>query len=476
MKRKSIFGAVATLILAICFSVAAPVFTANAATECTKIAGYEYTAEYLLEEFGYTAADGADLFDGLTVSYRLEKKRNAAGVLEAVTPLDAETDKDLISQKPGEGERVVKTLTKKTDKVVFMAYGVYGFTVKKEGEADRTFNVATYNYNDLGLEGKEELKYDATQVEAFRAAVVAEAATKTACASDDEKGKFDISKVTVGEQTGLSTVVSSKLFAYEDITPTLYYRVPGSESYSSTSNDSFDIEKVGTYYFYVTFSVPAIGGSLDTTDLVVGEANGLGWYEKNDEGEPIGDVIIPIFSFEVTTADNPVIALNNTKKGYLNLEYTKVSDCFTITSASYKAKYALYYLASAEAVVKNTDETTAEYLARIEAAGGVNVTEDYENFESGSTNFTPEKKGYYYVEIFLKDENNLEAHEVSKAIDVTNEFKTVKKESEFFKNNVTSLVFLSISALCFIAIIVLLCIKPKETVELETKTGKTKNN
>ena len=49
------------------------------------------------------------------------------------------------------------------------------------------------------------------------------------------------------------------------------------------------------------------------------------------------------------------------------------------------------------------------------------------------------------------------------------EYKEVVPEKQFFKYNVTSIVFLSISALCFIGIIVVLLIRPKKTADLETK-------
>ena len=65
----------------------------------------------------------------------------------------------------------------------------------------------------------------------------------------------------------------------------------------------------------------------------------------------------------------------------------------------------------------------------------------------------------------------MEDNVISKPIDCTKQFTRVKQEKEFFKYNTTSIIFLSISAACFIAIIVLLCIKPKEEVKLETKSG-----
>ena len=475
MKRKSISGAITLLIVALIISFVTPTgLFADAAEENSKIAGYEYTAEYLLKEFGYTAEEGKDLFDDLKVEYRLTEKRNKDGSYETQTELNAETDAETIKNTPWKGECVKKELTKKTDKVIFYAYGVYTFYITK-GEAATADEkkVEVYNYADEGLAGKVEIKYDATKIDLFRSEVNEAVKNKKAGDSDDENGRLDVSEIPCDGKTGINSIVTSKLLAYEDLNSTLYYCAPDSESFSSTSSDYFKLEKVGTYAFYVTYSVPTVDGTLDTTDLVVGDLNGYGWYEKNDDDEPVGDLIIPIFTFEITEADNPVITVNDAKKGYLNLEYTKVDSLFTITSSSYKAKYTLYYLDAKDALVRDTEnnEKVEDFIKRLEKAGAKNITEDFENFETGSTDFTPDKKGYYYVEIYLKDDNNNPAHTVSKAIDVTNEFRTVKKETEFFKNNLVSVILFSISGACFIAIIVISCIKPKD-VQLETKSDK----
>lgn len=474
MKRKSISGAIALLIVALIISFVTPTAFVSAADENSKIAGYEYTAEYLLEEFGYTAEADKDLFDDLTVKYRLTSKRDKDGSREAVAELDAETDKEAISKTPWKSECVSKELTKKTDKVVFYAYGTYTFEIKK-GDATENKTVEVYNYADEGLSGKVEIKYDAAKIAAFQTAVTNAVSGKKAGDSDDDNGRIDLSEIECEGKTGINSIVTSKLLAYEDLTSTIYYCAPGSESFSSTSNDYIKLDKVGTHAFYVTYSVPTVDGTLDTTDLVVGDLAGYGWYAKDDDGNPTGSLIIPIFTFEITEADNPVIAVNDARRGYLNLEYTKVDTLFTITASSYKAKYTLYYLDAKDALVKNEDETADAFVERLVKAGAKDITENFENFETGSTDFTPDKKGYYYVEIYLKDDNNNPAHSVSKAIDVTNEFRTVKKETEFFKNNIVSIVLFSISALCFIAIIVILCIKPKE-VKLETKSEQTKKN
>ena len=58
---------------------------------------------------------------------------------------------------------------------------------------------------------------------------------------------------------------------------------------------------------------------------------------------------------------------------------------------------------------------------------------------------------------------------MSYAIACLDEYKEVVPEKQFFKYNVTSIVFLSISAVCFIGIIVVLLIKPKNTKDLEVK-------
>lgn len=450
MKRKTIFSLAVLLIIAICFTFVPVTTAANAEGDpIVKIMGYEYTAEYLMKEFGIVAEEGKDIFDGRTASYRWTKDKSGVAVAEV-------TDEDKKDE-----EAYSKTLSKGVDKVVFLAEGTYTFTVKKGETVEKTVDVLTKNYEQVD---EVDVSYDIAKTADFQSAVEKAAENKKTGDS------FSVSDIELNDEKGMSAIVSSKYFAYDDLDATIHYCVPSSSTYSTTSSSSFKLDKVGTYSFYVTYVCPNPTGTLSTDELVEGEG---GWYKKDDDGNATGDVIIPTFKFTVASSTNPQIVVNNSKQAYLNLEYTKVSDCFTITATDYKSEYSLYF--TTELVEYTEGESTEAYLAKIKAAKGFkNLTEDdkdYAKFKTGSLTFTPDTKGYYYVGLRVVDAYNMEDNVISKPIDCTKQFTRVKQEKEFFKYNTTSIIFLSISAACFIAIIVLLCIKPKEEVKLETKSG-----
>ena len=450
MKRKTIFSLAVLLIIAICFTFVPVTTAANAEGDpIVKIMGYKYTAEYLLKEFGIVAEEDKDILEGdRTVTYRWTKDKDG----NAVAEVTGDDNKDK--------EAYLKTLTKDTDEVEFLAEGTYTFTVKNGETVEKTVEVLTKHYEDVD---EVDVSYDIAKIADFQKQVAEAAKNKKTGDS------FALSDIELNDVTGMSSIVKSKYFAYDDLDATIHYCVPGSSTYSTTSSSSFKLDKVGTYSFYVTYVCPNPAGELNTDELVEGEG---GWYKKDDDGNATGDVVIPTFKFEVGFSTNPQIAVNNTKRAYLNLEYTKVSDCFTITATDYESEYSLYF--TTELVEYTEGESTEAYLAKIKAADGfkeLTEEDDYAKFKTGSLTFTPDTKGYYYVGLRVVDAYNMEDNVISKPIDCTKEFTRVKTEREFFKYNTTSVIFLSISAACFIAIIVLLCIKPKEEVKLETKSG-----
>ena len=66
----------------------------------------------------------------------------------------------------------------------------------------------------------------------------------------------------------------------------------------------------------------------------------------------------------------------------------------------------------------------------------------------------------------------METAVVSKPIAAQSEYKKVVLETQFWYYNWQSMVFLGIAVLCFVAIIVILCIKPKEAAKTLTVNKK----
>lgn len=260
----------------------------------------------------------------------------------------------------------------------------------------------------------------------------------------------------------ITDLLLDKYFDVEDLQGTLYYAVPGSsytsKSISDLDNVKFEVSKIGVYKFYIL--VENDFAEMTTEDLI--EDVG-GWYKTNEEGEKLDDnVVVPVFSFEVSSSTAPKISVSNSEKAYIGLKYTV--KCFTIVASDYEADYTLYY---------SDQELTSEQIgddyskATLESKGLKEVTlenkfSEANLFDSSTKTFTPETKGYYYVVCHVKDFANEDAALICNAINAQSELKQVKYEKQFFKYNWLSIVLLSIAVICFVAILLLLFVKPKE--------------
>ena len=86
---------------------------------------------------------------------------------------------------------------------------------------------------------------------------------------------------------------------------------------------------------------------------------------------------------------------------------------------------------------------------------------DYDN----KLSFTPNKIGSYKIDCFLTSDKSVRYASDSTIIRITDEPVTVQPANYWFQENLVSLIFLGVGTACLIAIIVLLFVKPKETVE-----------
>ena len=94
----------------------------------------------------------------------------------------------------------------------------------------------------------------------------------------------------------------------------------------------------------------------------------------------------------------------------------------------------------------------------------------------GKYTFTPVKVGAYKIKCEVSSGTSSSARyaEGETVISVAEEPSVVKPDNHWFRNNVWSIVFLSVGTLSLIGIIILLFIKPKEEVETD-ETGEALN-
>ena len=441
MKRNLLLLTVITFCLALVCSVfAVSPISANATVTLKKVSGFEYELSYLVEDAGttYQSAMTATI-NGVNV---VKPSTEEGGTTE-----QAQTDAGFRT----DGNKV-EFLDKKSYEVVVN---------NEDGTQATTFTVDTTT-----LPTKETLKYDYT-VEALTQ-YQEQVLTNTEVSED---GTDQMRPISVDDDyivPSVASLVKDEYFDVENLTGTLYYAAPDQTTFSSKSiNDidsvRFEVTKVGTYSFYVVLRNNFV--AMSTVDLVLG--NG-GWYEKDADGNPTGDVVIPVFSFSVEASSSPRVTVGASEKAYQGLQYTV--NCFNIVASDYNTEYTLYF--SDKKI--DQEDITAYDKTTLEGLGMVEVTEDngFEKdnlFNSSTKSFTPLKKGYYYVVLHVVDFANEHTTVISRVIDAQSELKEVEYESQFFKNNWVSVVLLTVAIVCFIAIIILLCVKPKEGSNLSTK-------
>lgn len=448
MKRNFLLASVITFCLALVLSFVAfnPV-TAYAEGEgaatvtLNKTNAYTYKMEYLANEAGDSMYN-----DKTTV------KVNGVEF--------AKTTSDLI-----EAHKTAGFYAADSKSIEFLKNDTYTITLHRdEVEADNP--ASEYNFNfAVNTTAKpvlwEDLKYD-YDTEALNA-------YKTEVEEATQKDGVAIKVDDDYEVPCITSLLSDKYFDVESLSGTLYYAVPGSsytsKSISDLDNVKFEVSKIGVYKFYIL--VENDFAEMTTEDLI--EDVG-GWYKTNDEGEKLDDnVVVPVFSFEVTSSTAPKISVGNSEKAYIGLKYTVKS--FTIVASDYETDYTLYY---------SENELTAEQIgddyskATLLTKGLTEVTKENEFtdanlFDEATKSFTPEKKGFYYVVCHVKDFANEDATLICNAINAQSELKQVKYEKEFFKYNWLSIVLLSIAVICFVAILLLLFVKPKENNANVTK-------
>lgn len=310
---------------------------------------------------------------------------------------------------------------------------------------------------------------DADALESFESAL--EKNLKTEYEVDDAKEEHYI---RVGESQyleipSMENLVKDDLCSYSNMSYTVNYKnLTETSTYSSSLK--VPVKFAGKYIFYVVFSDKS-SNTMKSEDF---------YKLDEDNVTPIyGSYGNFVFDFEIEDDAPMSIETSTQGAGYKGVQYT--AGKFTITASSYTVSYKLYY--SATSITAN-DTGWVEVLSTSDISNG--KTSDYfteDELEAiaydGSLTFTPDRLGYYKLVCDVDSSNSERSISESVIIEVKEEPTVVKPDSKWLQNNVWSVVFLSIGTLCLIAIIVLLCIKPKtETAEPEkkVKVKKSKKN
>ena len=446
----AVFALTLALALAFSFGVNADKTSAISANE--KLFGYEYDADYVLKDLGVEKiGENTSYTEGRKVEYVLEKENGQT--------IDPETEGYAESFR----SEVGSTIIFKRPNALYRI-----FVTDNGSDETAEYPVVSVKASDVDA----ATHYDPEKIADYASAV------KEYAKDLSTTSTFKFSELE--KKVSLSTIAKKDCFDILKTKVTVNYALPGASSVSSTSgssieNASFKTTKPGEYSFYFTFT-DELNNVDKTDDLIMGDG---GYYsDENDNGEwDDGDkLVIPVFTFTIEKASKPEVSLTTSEKAYIGLEY-KI-DCFNVTASDYTTEYKLYFIPSSNASA-NYDKDAEKYdiaangdsLYIADVLANPDVKDVTELLDTSSMKFKPEEKGYYYALLDIYSNNGYGRDEVmSYAIACLDEYTEVVTEKQFFKYNATSIIFLSISALSFIGIIVVLCIKPKQQKELETKS------
>lgn len=407
-------------------------------------------------DFVFNSDNTVSVYNG----YRYTASFKAYSVLGGIT------SSDLYISADGEGIWLQNAV--KPKEIQFNKKGANAFNVVyKNGDEEKV--VGTYSVTVIDKEDDVNAPVYNTLAFADRESNPAwesfTAALKEATMKDyGDDGKHS---VRLGEKVTLpsmKSLVKDDHTAYENLTHTVYYKTPSSASGSVTGWD-ITLGEAGKYSFWVVFT-DGNGNRMDEDEF----------FTVNDEDANKIDLDkkYSAYYFEFTVNDDaPLYVTAKTQgTGYKNVKYTATS--FKFESSSYKATYTLYYNPSSTATVGSSWNgwTAIPKASTVKSGDSTPAGFTYDQIKSiaydGSLTFTPDRTGTYAIECVIASTASVRSASATATIVVKEKVNTVKPYDHWIENNVWSVVFLGIGTLCLIAIIVLLCIKPKDVANEST--------
>lgn len=321
--------------------------------------------------------------------------------------------------------------------------------------------------------------------------------------------------LSAGSLTNLYLPSVEELFgdnatAYTDLKFSIYYY--GASQLSNTglsyNNLYINVTQMGQYTFTV-YATDAAGNSMyyidDDGELAEFTAGDIWDMYADEDKEGLAEKL-PWFTFEagytgVKFDETP--GLQST--AYVGTSYTSASSSFKINgiSGSYTTEYRLFLFDRAgyyaytngetltyEGFVEKLDELfdnpeTAKLFTEIPAVEDMEETDpEYETYKDygwskNSTTFTPQdNNAFYLIRAEVKDvKYNTSPSACNLGVVASLKAKAIKGESDWLKNNIPSVILLTVAGLALVGIILLLVIKPKNKEDIDVtfeKAEKTK--
>lgn len=287
-------------------------------------------------------------------------------------------------------------------------------------------------------------------------------------------------------------------FTASDYKYSVYYRAKttGSKTSLAFNKLAIDLSEADVTYRFTIYITDAFGNPMR---YPVTNADGeIEWKEITTDDvwdEDFAD-LLPFFEVDVSykeaTSENP----EKLSLAYVGTSYNGVSFDIKGVSGTYTSVYNLYvfdrnlfnqevgenldYNTFNENIQKlfnneyKSGVNTRKYFTTVKAASQLLETDaNYEehrklNWNATSVSFTPQSvDDFYVIELNLKDNRSQRQEEYFATVAASVPTTALKGESDWAKNNMTSIILLTVSGICLIALIVLLIIKPKDKGDID---------
>ncbi len=297
----------------------------------------------------------------------------------------------------------------------------------------------------------------------------------------------------------LEKLFSDNATSYSDLTFGIYYYHNSQASSTNLSSNklSINVTQQGAYTFTV-YATDAAGNNMyyydEDGELVEFAASEI-WTMYEDEDEEGLYKKLPWFTFSVGYTG---VSFDETPgaqpTAYVGTSYTSASFSINGISGSYTTVYRLflfdraaYYEGEGKTLSYEefleimddlfNDPATRKYFEEIPALSDLEETdENYDRYSeyawSGTTTtFTPQDDNAFYMIRAEVTDTQYVTDPITCSLGVVASVKasTIKGESEWLKNNVTSVVLLVVAGVALIGIILLLVIKPKDKGDIDAQ-------
>lgn len=307
-----------------------------------------------------------------------------------------------------------------------------------------------------------------------------------------------------GQERTDGRLLSDNVTAYKDLSFNVYYN-NGSNGNTTTQKSNslaINLTKAGRYIFtiYATdkksnpmYYYKEEGGKFEKKTFTASNIWSMRDSKKNTEYADTKDYL-PWFTFNVDASEISIEDPGEREAAFVGTKYTSIS--FDINAVSFERKYELYrfdndvyfndysedggkgsaltyeqFMKNKAEYLENHPEWFTEIPAAKDLTAGSDEYDDFHDYAWNNTSpeFVPQDANTFYIVklTVTSTVDNLEPKMAYMGISASAKISSLKGEDTWLKDNMTSIILLSIAGASLIGIILLLVIKPKNKGDID---------